>query len=355
MCATMRRHKLIKIGRKRLKQANTYTAMVLPPAVAGIVVLLLVYHGLGWEDGHEPPAGWVGYIPKSPIQGLFMVLMTAGTGFIAFQEARRHPTTANASTAIGIATTVTLSWATQQCNLTGSFVAGVTAAGTIIIVTTVVRALTGRTKWDMNILRPIEEPREGKEGLISAMQIGVAIYMGFVILIAVWYDELALPARPLLLIFAGVGLTAAATISSEHSLKNYMAIAGMIVSLVGAYIQIDQAIAASSNNGVSARDVMLAGIILAFVPFTVFAYPKHKIVRILTVPVLAAVIVLCLVTFATAIPAFLIASGCNAGDNLKTIVVVVIGMIAIAAGVATLLIVALALIFDKRETQNPDE
>ena len=181
-----------------------------------------------------------------------MALMTAGTGFTAYRKARKHPTIANGSTVAGIAITAALSWLTQQCSLTGGVVSGLTAAGTIIVVATVVRFLTGRTKWGATKPQPNEEPGEGAEGLIPVMRIGMAIFMGFVVLIAVSYEELASPARPLLLVFAGIGITAAAAISSEHSLKNYMAIAGMVVSLVGAYIQIDQAIASAGNGGVSA-------------------------------------------------------------------------------------------------------
>ncbi len=194
----MNRHMLVEIGWKRLKQANIYTAMVLPPAVAGIVVLLLVYYGLEWKGGQALPTGWADYIPKSTTKGLFMAFMTAGTAFTAYQKARKHPTIANGSTVAGIAITVALSWLTQQCSLTGAVVSGLTAAGTIIIVATAVRFLTGRTNWDTTIPQPVEAPGAGAERLISVMRIGMAIFMGFVVLIALSYEELSSPARPLL-------------------------------------------------------------------------------------------------------------------------------------------------------------
>ena len=349
----MKRHKLVQIGWKGLKQANAYAAMILPPTVAGIIGLLIVYYGVEWEGGRKPPTRWSSYVPTSLTSGLLMVFMMGGTAFVAYQKAREHPTMANGSTAAGIATTVTLSWATQQCNWVGGIAAGLTAAGIIVIVATVVKALmTGSIKRKMTILQPIEEPREGIDGIIPAMQIGVAIYMGIVVLIALLHEDMSPSARPLLLVFAGVGMMAAATVSSEHSLKNYMAIAGMVISLVGSYIQIDQAIAATDESGVSASDIMFVAVILAFAPFTIFASPKHQIVRTLTVPALAAVIVFLIVIFVTVIPAIFISQGCNAGDNLQIMVVAVIGLIAITAGGAAFLIVLLMLLLGKRETPN---
>lgn len=328
--------------------------MVLPPFVAGIIVLLLVYYGVEWERGHKLPTGWDGLVPKSLASGLLMAFMTAGTLFATHLKAREHPTTANCATAAGFATTVVLSWATPLCDWTGGIAAGVTIAGSIIIVGAVVRALTVRNEWGLTKLRSIQEPNGGIEGLVSAMQIGVAIYMSFVVLISFTSEEIPSPALPLLLAFAGVGLAAAATVGTEHSLKNYMAIAGMIISLVGAYIQIDQAIVATGEGGISARDIMVAAIILAFAPFALFASRKHKIVRNLAIPLLAAVIAMCITTFATLIPAILIASGCSASDNLKFIVVGVISIIAIAAAIATFLVSIMVLMFGKRETPNVD-
>ena len=354
----MKRHKTIELGWKLLIRTNGYAAMTLPPAAAGIMVLLLMSYGVGREVVQVPSTGLIGYIPKLPTDELIAgptVLLAIGAAVITYRKASKHPTIANGATIAGIAAPILLNWVTQLCNPTGGIVAGLTAAGTIVIVATVVGVLTGRTTWGMSLPQPIGEPREGREGLIWVMHIGMAIFMGFVILIAVAYQELASPARPLLLVFAGVGLTAAATITSEHSFKNYMAIAGMIASLVGAYIQIDQAIVATGESAVSAPDILLAVIILGFAPFTIFASPQNRCVRILTVPLLAAAVSVFLITFTTVIPAILIASGCNAGANLQFMVLAVVGIIAIAAGVATFLITTILLMVPKREIPNPDE
>ena len=357
----MKRRRLLELAWKCFKRINACTAMVLPPTVAAIMVLLLMAYGLEREVVHVPSTtGWTDYIPKLPTDELLaviMVLMAAGAAFVTFRKASKHPTIANVSTVTGIAFPVVLSWATQLCNPTGGVVAGLTAAGSIIIVATVIGVVTGNIQLGTNILQPIGEPRvgeprEGREGLIWVMHIGMAIFMGFVILIAVSYDELPLQARSLLLVFAGVGLTAAAAITSENSFKNYMAIAGMIASLVGAYIQIDHAIATVGEGGVSALDIIFAVTILGFAPFTVFASPRHRIVRNLTVPLLAGATATFLIAFATVIPAILIASGCNAGDNLQLIMLVAVVTTAIAVGVATFLIATLVLMLQEGEAQT---
>ena len=188
---------VVTVSWKRLKQINVYTAVVLPPTVAGVIALLFVLYGLEWEGGRKLPTGWNSYTPKSPTTGLLMAFMLGGAACITSQEARKHPTLANGSTAAGIATTATLSWATQQCHWIGGIAAGVTVAGTIIVVATVVKALmTGSIKRNITMLRPMEEPR-GREGIISALQIGVAIYMSTVVLIALLHEDMSPSARSL--------------------------------------------------------------------------------------------------------------------------------------------------------------
>lgn len=215
---------LVMVGRKLLKQVNVYTAVVLPPAVAGVIALLVVLYAVEWEAGRKLPTGWSSYTPMSPTTGLLMAFTLGGTALVTYQAARKHPTLANGSTAAGIATAATLSWATQQCNWIGSIAAGVTAACTIVAMATVVRVLTtGSIRRSMTILRPMEVRREGIEGLLSAVQIGVALYMSIIVLIALLQEDLSPSARPLLIVFAGVGMMATATVSSEHTLKNYMA------------------------------------------------------------------------------------------------------------------------------------
>lgn len=348
----MKRHKLVKACRKGLKQVNVYTAAVLPPVAAGVIALLFVLYGLEWEVGRKLPTEWSSYTPTSLTTALLMVLALGSTAFVTYQGSQGHPTLANGSTVAGIATTAILSWAVQQCNWIGSAAAGVTAAGTIVVIATVVRTVTsGSIERNVTKLRSAEEPRGGTGGIISAMQIGMAIHMGIIVMIALLHDYISPSARPLLLVFAGVGMMAAATVSSEYTPKNYMAIAGMIISLIGSYIQIDQAIVAAGGNSISASEILLATVILAFAPFTILASPKHWIVKTVTMPVLVAVIVF-LVVLVTMIPAILIFQGCKTDATAQIQVLAIIGIIAIVAGIAAFFLVLLALIFPKREPQT---
>lgn len=231
--------------------------------------------------------------------------------------------------------------------------AGLTAAGTIVILAAVAGYVAGRTEPGITGQQPFEEPQGGKEGLICAMRVGMAIFMGLVALISVLpYLELSSSARPLLLAIAGIGLTSAASVSSKHSLKNYMAIGGMIASLVGAYVQLDQAITATGNGDISAWDVFVAVSILWFTPFTILAALSHRVLRMFFAPALAAIVVVFITILVTVIPAILIVSGCNVGGSLQYAVAGVVSTIAVAAGVATFVIATLVLILRKREAQN---
>lgn len=126
----------------------------------------------------------------------------------------------------------------------------------------------------------------------------------------------------------------------------------MVISLLGSYMQIDQAIAATDENSISASNIVIAAVVLAFAPFTILAYQKHQIVRIFTVPLLAAVIVFLIVILVTTVPAIVLSQGCSQGDSLFALVLPVIGITALVAGVAVFFVVLLTLILGRR---NPQE
>lgn len=115
----MKRQELARIVWSHLKQVNAYTAMALPPFVAGLLFLLFVYWGVERQSGYEPATGWSSFIPKWLTYGLalaLLALVAAGIALVTYQKASKHPTVANGSTGFGFAITATLSWATQQCD-----------------------------------------------------------------------------------------------------------------------------------------------------------------------------------------------------------------------------------------------
>ena len=167
--------------------------------------------------------------------------------------------------------------------------------------------------------------------------------MGFLVLAAFLHDDLS-AARPLLLLFAGVGVTAAGSISSELNFKNLAAFAGAAISLTGSYMQINQAIEAAY--------ILAAVAVLAFGPFVVFAFRAHRLVPIVTLPIIAALAVMSVITVAGVLPVILIGQGCCIGEESWITAAGVLGVVAIAFGIAAGFIVALLLLVRKGQPQG---
>ena len=172
------------------------------------------------------------------------------------------------------------------------------------------------------------------------------MFMGFLVAIALTDDELPREVRPLLLVFAGVGITGAAAVKAEWSLKNLMAFAGMVISVVGSYMQVDQV--------VDVGYVMAAVGVIVLIPFMIIGFHTHRAVPILTLPLVAALIVMCLVTLTTVLPAFFIGSGCGIGKESLLTAAGLLGTVALACGAATWCIVTLLLLVKKRQRPEPD-
>ena len=164
-------------------------------------------------------------------------------------------------------------------------------------------------------------------GLVFALQIAMSMFMGFLLAVAFASDELPTEVRPLLLVLAGVGLTGAAAVKAELSLKNLMAFAGMVISVVGSYMQVNQV--------VDVGYVMAAVGVVVLVPFVIVAFRTHRLVPIATLPVVAALIVMSLATLTTVLPAIFIGSGCGIGEESLLTTTVFVGIVAVACGVAT--------------------
>ena len=336
----MRLTKFLSDPRPWLRRANTGTAAVLVPAIAGILGLLVACQILESAGGRES-AGGQGYLVPQWLFNILLVVVTTGLSVIfAFRVSRQWPTEANLTVTFGMLTTVILTWVTQQCNATSGVVAGIAIGGLVIIAIAVARALTGGLKSAANqLIAETQSVPWSMRGLLAALRIAVAIFMGFMVWAAFTDDLVSSDTRPLVLVFAGAGITAVASISSKISFKNLMAFVGMVILLVGSYMQIDQAVDSASS-------IIVAAAILAFIMFMSIAFRTNRIVPILTVPIAATFTVMYLAILITAIPTIFIASGCGVSEVWLTKTVYLSVIVSIAFGGATGVVVAVLLIRD---------
>ena len=331
------------------KQANKYTAMVLPPAAAGFFVFLLVHYLLKQAGTREVIAESYDFVPSWLPDVIILVILTAGAGWVIYYIyyiARDCPGISNAATVAGLLLTMALTlWPAQQCSLTGGMTAGATFAGGIAVTAALIG---GKISWNL----PDVGENAANIGKMRFVQIAVAVYMSSIALIAISSpitDAIPSESRGIILVFAGTGFVAASVMSPRRRLEDYLAIAGAVVSSIGAYIQMDQALAASDNANFRAVHFMIATGILACVPLAVMAGLTSKFVRIIGIALWAACIVMVVVFISALTPIFLIALECNAMGVWVAHGVGITSIATFSTGIATFIIVALILTFSQRK------
>jgi len=271
------------------------------------------------------------------------LVIGGGLGFLAFRAARQWPAAANLAALFGVATTVILTVVIPVCDAPSAIAAGSAAVGIVMATPTAARFVSGEAQSRAERLAdeaqkvPWDFP-----GLVRALQIAMLMFMGFLVLVA-FTETLETMVRALLLVFAGVGLTATASLKPEISLRNAMTFAGLVISLIGSYLQIDHIF--------DVGYIIAAVGVVVFVPFTIFAFHSNRIVPIVTVPIAAAFLVMSFITLIIALPAIFIVSGCRVGEEPVVTTFGFLGIVVIASGIATFVILMALLVIERR--QNP--
>lgn len=317
-------------------QNTVRTAPVLAPLLAGIIGVLFVYYAMEWDSGRALPSGWRGFVPASWVHVIWMVAIAGGLAYLAFRTARKWPTATNSAAVLGILTTIVLIGATCTCDPPSGIVAGIVVAGITMTVTAVAKFAAGEAILAAE--RIVDEAQKAPwdfSGLVDALQIAMSMFMGFLVLV-VFINNPEPAVRPLLLVFAGVGMTASASIKPELSPRNLMSVGGLVISVMGSYMQLDQV--------VDVNYVMAAVGVMVFAPFMIFAFRTHRIVPIVSVPIAAVFAVMSLITLLAVVPAIFIGSGCGVGDEPLLTTAGLLGIVAITSGIATGLILFLMLV-----------
>ena len=106
-----------------------------------------------------------------------------------------------------------------------------------------------------------------------------------------------------------------------------MAVVGLVISVMGSYMQVDKV--------VDVDYVMAAVGVIVFVPFMIFAFRIHRMISIVFVPITGVLVVMSLITLLAVMPAIFIGSGCGVGDEPLFTTAGFLGIVAIALGIAT--------------------
>ena len=144
---------------------------------------------------------------------------------------------------------------------------------------------------------------------VQFAQISVALYMGTVALMTI-ANAVPPDSRWAVLAFSGIGITAASVISEKGKLKNYMALAGSGIALLGAFVEMDRTLATGDGDATAVTVLLAAGFVI-YVPFTAMALHWSQWGRILIAPLLVAGLVFSVTLVSTGVPAVLISIECN--------------------------------------------
>ena len=312
-----------------------------PAAVAGAFAALIAYYtmevGGYWKS---TTVGWGDYIPGWLFSTFFTILAAVSFAFVSYQKSGRYPIAANVAAVVGTITVLALIWwPTQQCDKTGGIMAGLTVAGVVIAIAAVVNSQAGKVRRGIVIDNsdPIVQSNtrpEGKYiGVAPFVQIALALIMVLVAYLAITDGDLS-GSRTKLLAFAGIGITAASVISPEFSLKSILAMGGAAVSVIGAYLEMNQALI-SNNSEIGALTVLIAAGIVTGMVMMFLSFDAHLLVRLLVTPILTAVAVAGATLLITMIPIIVISNGCDVPATGMFTSTLTAGLLAVIAGAVT--------------------
>ncbi len=325
-----------------LSRGNKHTAKVLPPAVAGVVAALVAYYAMEvggiWKSSG---VSWGGFIPGWLFGTCFTILAFVCSAYLCRRKATQYPATANIAAITGTATILALTWwPTRQCDMVGGVAAGLTGAGMVAALAAVISFQARRarrspiTDREDSIDQSVSKPVQEYVGIVPFVQIVLALMMVLVAYLAITNDDLS-GSRTKLLAFAGIGITAASSISPKLNLKTILAVGGAVISVIGAYIEADQALAAS-NGDVGISTILIAAGITTGALIMGLAFRSHIAVRVFVAPILGGVAAASIASFAALIPAVFISMGCDLPDTWGVVSLLVAVLAGLVIGLGTM-------------------
>ena len=222
--------------------------------------------------------------------------------------------------------------------------AGLTVAGMVAVLAAVVSFQARRmrrnpvTDGDDGIDQSDIKPDEAYAGIVPFVQIVLALIMILVTYLAMTDEDLS-GSRTKLLAFAGIGITAASSISPKLSLKTILAVGGAVISVIGAYIEADHALTAS-NSDIGIWTILVAAGLATGVLIMPLAFISHIAIRIFVAPLLAGLVAASIATFAALIPAVFISLGCDLPETWGVVSLLVAVLAGLIVGLGTIFVTA---------------
>ena len=284
------------------------------PFLVGALVAFLGYFFAEWNGDGALPCDWDDLPVPSFGTSMFVAVLALISGGLAHLVARRWPHWFNAFAVAGVSTTLALSLGFGTCEPLGGLFAGTVVVAMLFVM------LLAREVRAGSLELPLERPLRSLvldsssagwswSGFVAALRCGLVLYMVLLLLLTFHSDIVPLKAVPLVLVFAGVGFSSASSISDEWDIRAFASLAGMVVSLVGSYMQVDDEL-------VDAWHLMVAVFLVFLGPFVGLFSHVHSSVELLGKAVL--VIAFLIVFFvAISLPFLLILGHCGLDSGVN--------------------------------------
>ena len=211
-------------------------AVVLCTLVAGIAGLLVVWHPTETSLASFALPSRMGSIPTWAGVVIIEFVAMGLAGLLSYFAACNHAATVSWTALAGGLTMVTLAAAAPNCNPVGSIALGLMIASVFAGVGWVIVWLSSNTDMPGANSRAISPILFVRCSTTAYMVIAAA----FAVLMR-FNSDINVDILGAILIFCGLGVTAAATLSEKWNSRNIIALLGVTISIVGAGIEMDRA------------------------------------------------------------------------------------------------------------------
>ncbi len=211
-------------------------AVVLCTLVAAIAGLLVVWHPTETSPASFTLPSWIGPIPTWAGVVVIEFVAMALVGSLSYFAARNHSAIVNWTALAGGTIMVTLAASAPNCNPVGSIASGLMIAamfagvGWAKVWLASNTSSTGANSRNIPVILFVR-------GSTTAYMVIVAVFA----VLATFNGVINVDLLGAILIFCGLGITAAATLSVRWNSRNIIALLGVTISIAGAAIEMDRA------------------------------------------------------------------------------------------------------------------
>ena len=310
-------------------------AVVLSALAAGFAGMLILSDPAETFQARILLTSWMGPIPPRVGVALIVCIAVGLAVLWSYSASRNHVAAVNWTALAGGLPMLTLAASEPSCNPIGIIATGLMPVAGFAVAGWVYGMIPGNASGP--------SANYGNFSLIFFMRNSVGAYMVVLALFAVVaaiIDNISVDLMGAILVFCGLGVTAAATLPEKWGWKIALPLSGVLISLLGAGIQMDQAFGKYTAEFETWHFLFLAALLSMIVIFPLALQTECSMVR--QAGLISGAVVAGALTFALAtIMLWLIVDECGADPSHipSGFVIVILGLIGLCAAVSAYVVI----------------